>query len=222
MKQVLIVAPHPDDETLGCGGSLLKHRTAGDIIHWLIVTERCAESGSSQEVAAMRDAEISSVAEQYGFESVHRLRFPEIKLDSIPFHLVVKAFSDVVRQIQPQIMYVPCPADIHTDHRVAFDAVASCSKWFRYPSIEKILAYETLSETEFNMNPDKHFRPNVFIDISNHIEEKIAIMQTYHSELACFPFPRSTQALQALAVLRGSTAGCKAAEAFMLLKEIVR
>jgi LmbE family N-acetylglucosaminyl deacetylase len=222
MKQILVVAPHPDDETLGCGGTLLRHREAGDSIHWLIVTERCAESGASPEAAATRDSEISDIAGRYGFQSVHRLGFPEIKLDSLPFHQVVKAFSDIVRQIGPQIIYVPCPADIHTDHRVTFDAIASCTKWFRYPSIEKILAYETLSETEFNVNPGNHFQPNFFVDISRYLEEKTAIMQIYQSEMAEFPFPRSIQALCALAALRGASSGCKAAEAFMLLKEIVR
>ena len=99
--------------------------------------------------------------------------------------------------------------------------MVACTKCFRFHSIKRILAYETISETDFGMNPSYNtFRPNVYIDISKYLEMKLEIMRIYASELGDFPFPRSEKAIRALAALRGAAAGCEAAEAFMLLKEI--
>jgi LmbE family N-acetylglucosaminyl deacetylase len=105
---------------------------------------------------------------------------------------------------------------------MVYDATMACTKWFRYPSVEKVLVYETLSETDFMMNTDANgFRPNVFVNISDFLEKKIEIMKIYGSELSPHPFPRSENAIRALATLRGAASGVKAAEAFMLVKERV-
>jgi LmbE family N-acetylglucosaminyl deacetylase len=221
-RKIVVIAPHPDDETLGCGGTLLKHKAENDEVHWLTVTGISPERGFSREAVEKREHELTRVAKLYSFDSVHHLRFPTMMLDTIPMGEIVKAISAVFRQVQPEIVYMPYRGDIHTDHHVVFDAVASCTKWFRYPSVKRVLAYETLSETDFGMNPDNNgFRPNVFVDISAFLQKKIDIMNVYDSEVAEFPFPRSSQAIQALATLRGAAAGCRAAEAFMLLKEII-
>jgi LmbE family N-acetylglucosaminyl deacetylase len=221
MKTVCVVAPHPDDETLGCGGTLLRHRTVGDEIHWCIVTAIRTDEGFSQEEVDWQDREISTVANQYDFFSVHKLGYPTTKLDTIPLEEIIKKISDIFQKVRPQIVYLPYFEDVHTDHRVVFDAVVSSSKWFRCDSIKRLLAYETLSETDFGMNPAKGFGPNVFIDIAAFLDRKISIMEIYAGQLGDFPFPRSEQAIRALASLRGAAAGCAAAEAFMLLKEIL-
>ena len=107
------------------------------------------------------------------------------------------------------------------DHSVVSDALMSASKSFRHPSVKRVLAFETLSETEFSLRVDEeHFRPNVFVNIEKYINQKIEIMGQFKSEMGDFPFPRSAEAIQALAKYRGVQAGCKSAEAFMLLKEI--
>jgi LmbE family N-acetylglucosaminyl deacetylase len=102
---------------------------------------------------------------------------------------------------------------------VVFDAVASCTKWFRYPSINRILAYETLSETDFGLSTEQAFRPNVFVDIESFLDRKLQAMEVYKSEMGEFPFPRSREAIRALAAVRGAASGFKAAEAFELLRE---
>lgn len=220
MKNILVVAPHPDDETLGCGGTILRHAAMGDAAHWLIVTSMGQDT--PHERIASRDREIEIVREKFRFASLHSLKFPTTRLDVVPLGELVDAVKSVIASASPDIIYLPYRGDVHTDHRVVFDAVISCTKWFRYPCVKRILAYETLSETEFGINPDSNgFRPNVFIDISAHIEEKLEIMSVYATEMREFPFPRSAKAVRALAALRGATAGCQAAEAFMLLKEIV-
>jgi len=218
---VLCIAPHPDDETLGCGGTLLRHVAEGAEVHWLIVTSMDPARGFTPERIARRDREIEEVALAYGFTAVHRTHLPTTRLDTLPKSDLVTAISQVVQKVLPRTMYVPYRNDAHSDHAAVFDAAVACTKSFRYPSIRKVLAYETLSETEFGMRTDDPgFRPNVFVDTSAWIDRKIGIMERYAGEMAPFPFPRSRECLQAQATLRGSQAGVSAAEAFMLLKEI--
>jgi len=222
MKDILVVAPHPDDETFGCGGTLLRHKAEGDKIHWLIATRMDDSIGFTRKQIEDREVQLNHVAEKYAFDSVNKLGFITTQLDELPMGDLVGRISSVVKKIQPEIVYVPYRGDVHTDHKVVFDAVVSCTKWFRYPSIKRILAYETLSETDFGINPDANgFRPNVFVDIGDQFQGKLAIMDIYGTEMGEFPFPRSIQAVEALAALRGVAAGSSAAEAFMLLKEIV-
>ena len=221
MKKILVVAPHPDDESLGCGGKLLKHVAAGDDVHWGIVTCIHPGDGFPEGMEERRRQEILAVEKAYGFKKTHHLGLPATRLDSIPIREVVGALSKVVAAVQPDIVYVPYPGDVHTDHRIVFEATGSCTKWFRYSSVKRVLVYETLSETDFSIDPDAAgFRPNVFIDVSAHLERKLEILKLYGPEMGTFPFPRSERAARALSDLRGAAAGCLAAEAFMLLKEI--
>ena len=220
MNKILVIAPHPDDETLGCGGAILKHKSKGDKIHWLIVTAMTEDIGYSPEKIMQRSNEIQKVSKAYGFSSVHQCGFSATMLNVIPLAEIVPKIGAVIKKVKPNIVYLPFWGDVHTDHRIVFGAVSSCLKWFRYPSVKRVLAYETLSETDSTINPDINaFRPNVFIDITSFLENKIDIMKMYRSELGVFPFPRSEEAIRSLAALRGTNAGFKAAEAFMLLKE---
>jgi LmbE family N-acetylglucosaminyl deacetylase len=220
-KVVVVVAPHPDDETLGCGGTLLKHVARGDRVHWIVFTCISTEQGFTKERVLSRDDEIRRVAESYGFAGTHLLNFPTMQLDRVPKADLVGALGVVVRQLGVHTLYVPYRNDAHSDHAAVFDACATCTKTFRYPSVRSVRAYETLSETEYGMKPeDPGFRPNLFVDIAEYIDQKLEIMSIYASEMAAFPFPRSDVALQAQAQLRGTQCGATAAEAFMLLKEI--
>ncbi|EIJ80530.1 hypothetical protein PB1_09222 [Bacillus methanolicus PB1] len=218
MKKVIIVTPHPDDETLGCGGTILRHKKEGDQVCWLIVTKMGDEFEISRRMK--RKEEIERVKEMFGFDEVFQLNFDAGSLDRIPLGNIINEISQSFNRFHPNIVYLPYRSDIHSDHKVVFDATVACTKWFRYPFVNKVLAYETLSETDFTINPDSnHFHPNVFVDISSHLEKKIEIMKVYESELSEYPFPRSVKAIKSLAYLRGAAAGYEAAEAFMLLKE---
>lgn len=220
-RTVLAVAPHPDDETLGCGGALLRHRAEGDSVHWLIVTAMAPGLGVTLTRAEERRKELREVAQRYGFAGVHELGLPSARLDTLPLGDVVGAIARVFGEVQPDTVYLPYRNDIHSDHAVVFDAAVACCKTFRYPYVRSVYCYETLSETEFGLRPDDGgFRPNLFVDIADWLEEKIFIMRLYAGEMAPFPFPRSEECLRALAMLRGSQAGSQAAEAFMVLKEI--
>jgi LmbE family N-acetylglucosaminyl deacetylase len=147
------------------------------------------------------------------------LNYPTTRLDTVSMGELVAAISKVILDFQPEEVLVPFWGDAHTDHRIVFDAVAACTKWFRYPTIKRVLAYETLSETDSSIGRHNAFDPNVFIDISDWLEEKIQTLNYYQSELGEFPFPRSEEAVRALGQVRGAASGFRAAEAFMLLKE---
>lgn len=218
----LVVSPHPDDETLGCGGSLLRHRAEGDSVHWLIVTAMTSEGAYTEGQIRQRAEEIAAVAGRYGFASVHQLGLPTARLELLPMAELVEKIGGVFAQVKPEAVYLPHAGDVHSDHRIVSHATVACTKWFRSPAIRRVLAYETLSETDFGLHPSAPgFRPNVYIDIGEYLDEKVEIARTYAGETGAFPFPRSEQAIRALATLRGVAAGCQAAEAFMLLKEVV-
>lgn len=221
--RVLCVAPHPDDETLGCGGTLLRHIADGDEVHWAIVTSISEDLGFSVERVASREHEINEVAQRYGFAAVHRCRLPTMRLDAIPLLEVIEPLSRIVQETKAEILYIPFRNDAHSDHAVVFDAASACTKSFRYGSVSAVYAYEVLSETGFGLKPeDPGFRPNLFVPIDDQIDRKMEIMRLYAGELGEHPFPRSEASMQALAVLRGATCGAGAAEAFMVLKEIRR
>ena len=132
---------------------------------------------------------------------------------------LVDSISRAFKEFQPDEVFIPHRGDVHTDHQYIHDASISCTKWFRYPSISRVLTYETLSETDFGLSPDQSFTPNIFVNIDQFIDQKIEIMNVFSSELGEFPFPRSIEAIRALASIRGAASGYKAAEAFQLLRE---
>ncbi|WP_042775586.1 PIG-L deacetylase family protein [Sinorhizobium fredii] len=215
---IVIVAPHPDDETLGAGGFLLRAIEAGTPVHWLIVTGITTEQGWAQEKVARREREIAAVAEAYGFAGVHRLDLPSAKLETIPLGELVSAFGAIVKSVEPKILLVPHRGDAHSDHHIVYEAATACTKWFRYPSVDWTMAYETLSETDAGLFNSDPFLPNLFIDISSQLEKKLHITSMFGDEIGDFPFPRSLEAVSALARVRGAASGYTAAEAFMLLR----
>jgi len=223
MSNICVIAAHPDDETLGCGGTLLKHRANGDPISWVIMTAIDEKNGWEKAKVEERRQEIQEVKQQYGFDKTFALDFPTTKLDTIPMSILIQKMAGIIQEIKPEIIYLPNRSDIHTDHQITFQAAYSCTKNFRYPFIKRVLMYETLSETEFSPAvASDAFVPNVFIDITDNFARKIEIMKIYGSEVMPEPFPRSLRTLEALALFRGSMAGVRYAESFMLLKEIIQ
>ena len=217
--KTIVIAPHPDDEVLGVGGTLLRRKAEGAKVAWLISTRISVESGWGEQKVKQRADEIQRITDLFGFDEVYALNFPTTQLDRVPMSDLVAGISNVFRSFKPDEVFLPHPSDAHTDHRIVFDAAVSCTKWFRYPSVKRVLAYETLSETDFGLDIAQGFRPNVFVDIEPFLDGKLRAMDIYASELGTFPFPRSHEAIRALATLRGATSGFKAAEAFELLRE---
>ena len=219
-KSILVIAPHPDDETLGCGGTLLRHISAGDKVYWLICTKIRECHGFTNERIEKRTKEIDLVSNMYRFTGYKQLDFNTTELDQVPRNILIQQISEYVNQVEPHTIYLPYRNDVHTDHAYVFDSSVACTKSFRYPFVKKVCVYETLSETEFGMRTDDSgFKPNMWVDITKYLNRKIEIMNIFESELGEHPFPRSTMNIRALATYRGATSGCISSEAFMILKE---
>ena len=221
MRNVVVISAHPDDEILGVGGTLLKHKKNGDKIYWLITTNIFEEQGFSKERVFSRQREIEKVSEALGAEKVFMLNYPTMSLSTSTLIEMVPKLSKIFTEIEPEIIYCLNRSDAHSDHRITFDAVMACTKSFRYPFIKQVLMYECISETEFAPQlPEKMFIPNYFVDISSFLEEKKNLIKIYASELGDHPFPRSLKNIEALASFRGASVGVEYAEAFQLIKYI--
>lgn len=219
--RVLVISVHPDDETLGCGGTLFKHKAYNDELYWLILTEVNETAGYTEEFISERKRQIGLVNERYEFSGTFQPGFPATKLHTLDFSLIIKNISSVIQELKPEIVYTVNRSDIHTDHQIAAKAVSSCTKSFRNPFIKRILMYECISETEIAPPfTENIFIPQVYSDISNFLEQKIETMQIYESEIQKPPLPRSLDNIRALARFRGASVAVQYAEAFMLVREL--
>lgn len=219
-KKVLVIAVHPDDETLGCGGTILKHKECGDEVFWLILTKANQNITKLPEIVEVQLKYINQVANEYGFNGWKQLNFLTTTLDEYSLGDIIKEISNYINEIKPSTIYYHHFADVHSDHRVASEAISSCSKNFRYPFIERILLFETLSETEFAPAIRNNvFVPNVFNDITPYMDKKLSIMEMFSTEQMPEPLPRALSTIRALGRYRGSRIGVEYAEAFTLLFE---
>lgn len=221
-NNILVIAPHPDDETLGCGGTLLKHKAEGDEIFWLIITNVSEENGFIPDRVESRQEEIESVSRAYNFTKHYKLDLPTAQLDKVPQAQLINNISNVINEVKPDIVYLPFGYDVHTDHQIVFKAAYACTKNFRYPFIKEIRLYETISETDFAPAlPGQTFVPNIYNNITDFIDQKCSIMEIYHSELMPDHLPRSISSIRALSRLRGSRVGQEYSEAFQSLLRIL-
>jgi LmbE family N-acetylglucosaminyl deacetylase len=220
-KQVLVVAPHPDDEVLGCGGAIARHTDCGDDVHILVVTRADPELYPDDDEDDFRQ-EVKAAHQLLGVASTTYLDFPAPRLDTIAGYQLADAIAQVIRQVQPHTIYLPHHGDLHTDHQRVYQATLVASRPINGCSVRQLLCYETLSETDWSpTRADSVFIPSVFIDIEHHLATKLKAMACYSTELKPFPHPRSLDALEALARVRGATAGLAAAEAFAVVRQIL-
>lgn len=219
---VLVISVHPDDETLGCGGTLLKHHSQGADLYWLIVTAPSPTAYTPEFIAAA-SAQVEHVARAYDMTQYWRLNFPSAHLDTTPQLELMSKLRAVIEQARPEIVYLVHAGDVHTDHHAVFTAALSVLKPFHMAKwgVRRILSYETLSSTDA-APPQiaRAFVPNVFVDISPFIDRKSEIMRTYETEAQSALLPRGDSAIRALARVRGATIGVEYAEAFMLLRDL--
>ena len=221
MSIVLVVAPHPDDEVLGVGGSILRHLEGGDAVHIVICT-RGEESRFGPEQVARVQAEARKVHAFLGLTGSRFLDLPAARLDDLPGADINEAMKGVFQEVKPDVVYVPHAGDLHRDHQLVFQAALVCSRPMIGDSPSRILAYETVSETYWYAAPiTPAFIPNVFVDITGYIDKKLAACTMYESQIQPAPHQRSIEALRALSITRGHAVGFKNAEAFMLIRELI-
>jgi LmbE family N-acetylglucosaminyl deacetylase len=215
--KILVLAPHPDDEVLGCGGTIAKFASKKHYVHLCVVTKPYQPDWSKKFIE-QRPKEITKSSQILGIKKVSFLNFPTVKLDTVPQKELNEAIGQVIKQFNPDEVYIPHIGDINKDHRLVAEAALVALRPGR-KTIKRVLAYETLSETEWGQEIEV-FTPNVFVDIKEFFNKKIKAMKSYQSEVKSPPHPRSIQIIEALAKKRGSEAGLKMAEAFKLIREI--
>lgn len=218
---ILVIAPHADDEILGVGATMAKHITNGDRVYVCIVT-RGAEPLFDEDYMRKLRSETISAHKLLGVTETFFLEFPAVMLEQVNRYEINNSIFEVVKQVKPDIVYIPHFGDMQKDHEIVAEAAMVAIRPKYEHRIKEVYAYETLSETEWNIPHSANaFMPNVYSDISDYLEVKLEVMKCFESQLSDFPNPRSLEAIQALAKYRGSTINTKAAEAFMLVRKIM-
>lgn len=225
---VLVVAAHPDDEILGCGGTMTRLAREGHEVRIAILAE-----GMSSRYAHREDADphqlrhlhsrAQQAADEVGAKELVLCKLPDNRLDTVPLLEVVKAVEDLVARFQPGILYTHHPGDLNVDHGVVHRAVLTATRPMSMAGqyVREVYAFEVPSSTEWAFQRiEPLFRPNVFVDIADTLETKITAMSCYDTETRNFPHPRSAEALRAIATRWGSVAGLRAAEAFELIRSV--
>lgn len=221
---ILVFAPHPDDEVLGVGGTMAREIAAGNRVYVCIVTRGKPpiyfDNEQTRNLPHSLYHEIKAAHDLLGIEKTYFLQFPAVMLETVPRYEMNKAIMDVIQEVEPDVVYIPHFGDMQKDHEITAESVMVAVRPRGKHLVRAVYAYETLSETEWNVPHSRNaFIPNTFVNIDGFLEKKLAAMNCFQSQLSAFPEPRSLEAVEALAKLRGSTAGFKAAEAFALIRE---
>jgi len=220
LGKTLIIAPHPDDEVLGCGGTMARLADCGQEVHVGIVTRGYEPAFSGESVEQVR-AELFEAHKVLGVTQCHFLDMPAAALDTIAGADLNAAITRLVQEIAPKSLFLPFLGDIHRDHQLVFTASLVAARPRRPEVPRRIYAYETLSETNWAApGVTEAFVPNVFFDVSDTLERKLRAFGCFESQVKPFPDERSFKTVEALATVRGSTVYLSSAEGFMLLREI--
>ena len=222
-KTVLVVAAHPDDEVLGCGGVIARHASAGDTVNVLLLAEGATArepADTPGAVAALREA-VEAAARALGAAEPRFCGFPDNRLDTVPLLDVIKPIEAVIEAVAPEIVYTHHAGDLNVDHRIVHRAVVTACRPLPESPVKAIYAFETVSSTEWQ-SAGEAFRPQRWVDIEPFLGCKMRALEAYAAEMRPFPHARSFDAVEALARWRGASAGLKAAECFVVVRELVR
>ena len=217
-NSVLVVAAHPDDEAIGCFGTLLKHYKFGDEINIIFLSDGVSSRGINKKKKHERKKNCLKVLKIIGLKSknVFFLDYPDNMIDTVPLLDVIKNIEEIKKKIQPNVLYTHFSNDLNIDHRIAYQAAITASRPSKNETIKKILCFEIVSSTEWSDKNKKIFSPNYFVDISKFINRKLKALAIYDKEIKKSPNARSLENIKNLALLRGSRAGVNYAEAFFI------
>jgi LmbE family N-acetylglucosaminyl deacetylase len=222
---ILAICAHPDDEVLGCGGTLARHAAAGDQVAVCFMTDgEAARTTVAADNALNRQLAAKAAASVLGVQIADFGKFPDNRLDTIALLDLARHVEKLALEHQPDIVYTHHGGDLNVDHRLTFQAVLTAFRPLcASGAVESIISFEVSSSTEWS-SPEigLSFVPNHFVDISRTLDRKISAMECYRQEMRSPPHPRSANALRALAAWRGAASGIDAAEAFVLVRRIIR
>lgn len=220
MKKILVIAPHPDDEILGCGGTMIKNIKADNEVYVCVVTKGYPPLFNESRVEQNRRDTITC-HKAIGVKETFYLDFPSTRLETLERSEFNGKVLDVVRTLTPDEVYIPHWGDMQKDHQMVAEACMVAVRPKYFPQVKRVLSYETMSETAWNApNVQNEFIPNVFEDITDTLEEKKKALSYFKLQISTFPDARSLEAIESLAKYRGSLMNLHAAEAFMLIREI--
>jgi LmbE family N-acetylglucosaminyl deacetylase len=220
-RTIAVLAPHPDDEVLGAGGTITRMASQGHRVHVVVATRGRPPMFQEDAEAALRQ-EALDAHRRLGVHATHWLDMPAAELDTLAHRDLNHSVGAALHDIAPDEVYVPFLGDIHRDHQLLFEAALVAVRPHHRRSPCAVYAYETLSETNWNapfLTPG--FHPTHFVEISDHLEAKLDALRCFRSQLRASPHERSIEAVRALALLRGATVAVPAAEAFVTIRSVV-
>ena len=212
--RILVIAAHPDDEVIGCGGTIARHVVSGDKVYLLVMTQIYAPEWNMKEFDRRRQ-EVFRVADILGIKEVFFGGFPTAKLNIIPTITLAAKISQLIKKIKPETIYLPPKEDLNMDHVIVCRQGIVACKGIDY--IKRIVSYEV--PTVFGY---EDMKVNYYVDISQYFKKKILAMKAYRTEIKKYPHPRSAEGLTLLAQNRGMSVGIKYAEAFKIIREIIK
>ncbi len=225
-EKILVLAAHPDDEVLGCGGTIARMSEEGHEVHIAIlgegITSRYKDpTEADQKLLVQLEANCQRAAEVLGAKDLHRFGLPDNRVDAVPLLEVVHLVEELIGKLQPSIVYTQHGGDLNIDHVCLYRATMTATRPMAGTPVKALYAYEVASSSEWAFQRfSPPFHPNTFVDVSATLERKVEAMQAYESESRAFPHPRSPEALRVQAQRWGATAGVEAAEAFELIRAI--
>ena len=226
-RKILVVAAHPDDEILGCGGTMALHYQRGDEVYVLILGEGVTSRDEKRD-RERREKDIEDLKHQVetankivGTKKTFLFDFPDNRFDSVPLLDIIKVVEKVKRDIEPDVVYTHHRGDLNIDHRITLNAVMTACRPLKGESVKEIYSFEVPSSTEWSFGIHEYFIPNRFVDITDTLEKKINALRAYSGEVREFPHPRSEAAIEALASVRGISVGLDCAETFEVIRQVL-
>lgn len=224
---ILVIAAHPDDEVLGCGGTIARHADQGDNVFITILGEgimaraNSSEDDSFKNMRKILKEQSIEVASILGAKEVVNYNFPDNRMDSVDLLAIIKAVEESIQNFKPEIIYTHYIGDLNIDHSITSRAVITATRPQPGNLVPELYAFEVMSSTEwfFGQGVDS-FKPDYFVDISKYLDIKLKALSIYESEVYEYPHPRSKRSIKSLAYLRGSQSGLNSAEAFKLIRKI--
>ncbi|BBW92218.1 GlcNAc-PI de-N-acetylase [Pseudoalteromonas sp. PS1M3] len=221
MSTILVVVAHPDDEVLGCGGTIARHTSQGDKVVLCCMTNGVSARGEFREEQLKRQLAQKAASEELGLSDVINFDFPDNQLDTVPLLTIVKSIETVIKKYLPTIIYTHFAGDLNIDHYITNRAVLTASRPQKGDSVNEIYSFEILSSTEWYPSGAQLFSPQMIVDITHVYGQKVRALNCYDLELRPPPHSRSDKCIHALATLRGNTHGFEFAEAFMVERILV-
>ena len=214
MKKILVIAAHPDDEMLGCGGTIKKFIASGcEVVTAIVAKGRPSEQRRINKFSKLANS-------QLGVKKVIFINYPNLKLETYPLHTIVEKLSCLIDTYEPDVVLTHFSGDINSDHQITFQAVLTAARPLPGKKALEILCFETVGSTEWGVTKNESFRPNFFVDITDTIDDKMKALRHYDVEMRPAPHPRSYEGVRLLAGVRGMTIGVRYGEAFEIVRRI--